>query len=80
MDAVTRKDIKSSKWYKTDPLSLAAPAYPEPHCLFRYHSIFNKPPTLEFTHSCSYSTKHSSVSGNGKSLQNDLLMVQRKHA
>ena len=80
MDAVTSKEIKSKKWYTKDPLTLAAPAGPGPHCLSHYHSIFNKPPTLEFTQSCSYPTKCSSVSGNSKCLQNDLLMVQGKHA
>lgn len=77
MDAV---EIKSKKWYTKDPLPPTEPAGPGPHCLSCYRSVFNKPPTLAFTQSCSYPTKYSSVSSNSKSLQNDLLMVQGKHA
>lgn len=67
-----RSKARSGTW-KT----LAPPAGPGPHCLSHHRSTFNKPPTLEFTQSCSYSTKGSSVSGNSKSLQNNLLMGLR---
>jgi len=80
MDAVTSTEIKSKKWYTEDPPPLAAPAGPQSRYLSCYSSIFNKPPTTEFTQSCSYPTKCFSVSGNSKSLQNDLLMAQGKHA
>lgn len=69
MDAVTTKEIKSKKQHMKGPLSLAAPAGPGPHCLCRYHSLFNKPSILELTQSCSYQTRHLSLSGNCDTLK-----------